>query len=435
MLHFVFAALSLSGAVDYAVRHSPDIAKQEAVVAQTRGEYLQRRAATLPNVNGSLQNSMQKSQNYSGYAIIGIPQASVYSQNTAQIGTQYTFNGGLSFLQSLAAKQAYEQAQADLHKTQQQITDDVTGAFYNLASKNDTVRLDESDQAYQAVLVGIAKAKVKAGVAAGVDVLSASAQEEKSRYTLAAAQADSENARESLAQTIGAPLNTQFDVPVRVATPPLPQQTVDQLVALALQNRPEITSARQGVEIARTNRREADADLIPQIQSFASLGNQFSPTFTGFGGAPIARGTPGFWQLGVSSTFTLPLLDWGSRHANHVNLNEQISAAQSNLQAEQTQVEIDVRQAYRAAQTALAQLASARQESRYASEASRIAKLQYQNGIKTLTDVLAAQQSSLSAQTDEFNARVAYVDAVVKLRIALGVYTPQAAVADLPGST
>lgn len=438
MLHFVLAALSLSQAVDYALEHSPTVAQQRAAVAQARGTYLQQRAATLPGVNGSLQNTMQKSENYSGYAIIGVPQANVYSQNTAQIGTNYVFNGGLSFLRALSSKQAYAQAQANLQKTQQQLTDTVTTAFYALATKDNTVRLDQSDVQYQAVLVQIAKAKVDAGVAAGVDVLSANAQEEKSRYTLAAASADAEDARESLAQTIGAPLDTQFDVPAQVAQPPLPAKSVDELISLATANRPEVASASDAVAIARTNRRAADTDLIPQIQTFASFGNQYSPTFSGTafgGGAQVARGTPGFWQLGVTSTFTLPLLDWGARHANHLNLNEQISAAQSNLQATREQVAIDVRQAYRGAQTAQAQLASARDESRYASEAARIAKLQYQHGIKTLTDVLAAQQSSLSAQGDEFAARVNYVDAVVKLRIALGIYTPHSAVADLQGST
>jgi outer membrane protein len=437
MVHIVLALLSLSQAINYALEHSPTVAKQRAVVAQARSDYMQRRSATLPNLNGSLQNTMQKSMNYSGYAIIGVPQANVYSQNTAQIGTQYTFNGGQAVWQSLAAKQAYAQAEADLRKTQSQVTSDVTTAFYALASKNDAVVLDASDVQYQAVLVKIAQAKVNAGVAAGVDVLSANAQEQKSRYTLEAAQADVENARESLAQMIGAPLDTQFNVPVQVMQPSLPAQTLDQLIALAIANRPDVESANEGVEIAKTNRRAADADLFPQIQTFASFGNQFSPTFAGspFAGATLARGTPGFWQLGVTSNFTLPFWDWNARRANHANLNEQIFEAQTNLQAMQTQVELDVRQAYRGAQTALAQLASAREESRYASEAARIAKLQYEHGIKTLTDVLAAQQSSLSAQTDEFNARVAYVNAIVKLRVALGIYTPQAAVADLQGNT
>jgi outer membrane protein len=443
-------ALSLSQAVDFAITHSPAVAKQEAVVAQYQAQYVRQRSQALPNLNGLLSNQVQKSANFAGsFGVIGASQASVFSQNTAQLGTQYTYNGGLSQYQTLVARQTYEQSKADLRKTKDTIATDVTTAFYNLASKNETVRLDMGDLQYQSVLVRIAKAKERAGVAAGVDVLSANAQEEKSRYTLEAARADADNTRESLAQLIGATLDTQFSVPVQIAEPALPQQSVEALVALALTNRPEVTSAQEGVNIAQTNRRSADTDLFPQIQTFASFGNQFSPTlyasqlnqvqlqnvFNAKNGLPLlpipSRGTPGFWNIGMTSQISLPLWDWGNRRANHRNLDEQIAAQQNNLSATQTQVELDVRQAYRGARTALAQLASAQDETRYALEAARIARLQYEHGIKTLIDVLATQQTSLSAQTDLFNARVAYVDALVKLRVALGIYDAHAAVADL----
>ncbi len=450
MTVFFLAALSLSQAVDYAINHSPAVAKQAAVVSQMQSQYVRQRSQALPNLTGLLSNQVQKSSNFAGsFGLIGASQASVFSQNTAQLGTQYTYNGGLSHYQTLVARQTYEQARADLRKTQNQIATDVTNSFYGLASKDETVRLDQSDLQYQSVLVQIAGAKERAGIAAGVDVLSASAQEEKSKYTLEAARADADNSRELLAQLIGAPLDTQFSVPLQIAQPALPAQPVRELVDIALANRPDVSSAQQGVQIAQINRRSADTDLFPQIQTFASFGNQFSPTlyaaqlnqiqlqnaFNAANGLPLlpipARGTPGFWNIGMNSQISLPFWDWGVRRANHRNLDEQVAAQQTNLDATQTQVEIDVRQAYRGAQTALAQLASAQDETRYAVEAARIAKLQYEHGIKTLIDVLAAQQASLSAQTDLFNARVAYVDAIVKLRVALGIYDAPSAVADL----
>ncbi len=325
----------------------------------------------------------------------------------------------------------------------------VTNAYYTLATNAEAVRLDQGDLKYQSALVAVAKAKEHSGMAAGVDVLSASAQQEKSRYTLEAAVASEENARESLAQTIGAPLETQFSVTVQVAQPALPAPSIDTLIGMALANRPEIASAQQGVAIAQTNRRSADTDLYPQIQAFAGIGNQFSASllaseyqsiaqqnaFNEANGLPLlpfpSRGNPGYWNIGVNSSITIPFWDWGARRANHRNLDEQIVAANQNLQAVQTQVEIDVRQAYRAAQTAQAQLSSAQDETSYATEAARIARLQYENGLKTLLDVQQAQQSALSAQADLFNARVAYVNAIVKLRSALGIYTPEQDVADL----
>lgn len=428
------AALTLAGAVKFALSHSPTIAKQVAVVSQLESAYIKARSQTLPGVTGQLANQMSKSANFTGsYSVIGASQANVFSQNTASLGTTYTFDGGLSHYLSLSARQQYEQAEADLRRMQQQVTSDVAGAYFELASKNETVRLDQGDLRYQHSLVQVARAKERAGVAAGVDVLSAQAAEEKSRYTLASAQADAANASESLAQIAGAPLDTAFDVPAEIAQPSLPDQPLDTLIAIAQTNRPDVASAQDAVAIAETNRRSADTDLFPQIQTFASVGNQFSPTLAAqqaqFG--PVSRGNPGYWNLGVNTTISLPFVDWGARRANHRNLNEQIAAAQVNLGAVKTQAEIDVRQSYRAAQTALAQLASANQETQYASEAARIAQLQYAHGVIGLVDVQQREQNSLSAQVDLYNARVAYVNAIVKLRVAMGVRTPQQAVADL----
>lgn len=427
------APLSLGDAVHYALQHSPAIAKQIAVVSQMRAAEVKARSQTLPGVVGQLANSMSKSANYNGsYSVIGASQANVFSQNTAQLGTSYTFNGGLNHYLSLAARQQYEQAQSDFRRTQQQVTSNVTDAYFSLAAKKETVRLDQGDLRYQQALVAVAKAKERAGVAAGVDVLSAQAAEEKSRYALASAQADVQNAVESLAQIIGAPLDTAFAVPEQVAQPALPGEPLTSLIAIAQTHRPDVASAQDAVAIARTNRREADTDLFPQIQTFANIGNQFSPTLAvqqAQFGAP--RGNLGFWNIGVNTTISLPFVDWGARRANHRDLNEQIAAAQSTLGAARAQVEIDVRQSYRAAQTALAQLASATDETKYASEAARIAQLQYSHGLITLVDVQQRQQAALSAQVDLYNARVAYVNAIVKLRVALGVETPEQVVADI----
>jgi outer membrane protein TolC len=434
-MHFLASlVLTLAQAVDYAVAHSATAATQRAAVAQAHAAYISQRSQSIPNVNGQLQNQMSKSANYNGsYSVIGAAQASVFSQNTASIGTSYTIDGGLSYLQTAAAKQQYEQAQADLRRVENTIATDVTNAFNMYAANTETVRLDQGDLQYQSVLVQIAKAKEHAGVAAGVDVLQAQANQEKSRYTLAAAKASSEDSRESLAQLIGAPLDTAFALPQQVAQPKLPARSVDELIALAQANRPEIASAQEGVRVAQINRRASDADLYPQIQTFAQFGNQFSPTLAVqqslFG--PVNRGSPGYWLLGVTSTVTLPFVDWGSRRAKHASLNEQIFSAETTLGSTRTQVELDVRQAYRGAETALAQIASAQQETRFATEAARIARLQYEHGLKSITDVFAAQQTSLSAQNDLYNARVSYVDAIVKLRVALGMFDPHAAVADL----
>ncbi|HTV93245.1 MAG TPA: TolC family protein [Verrucomicrobiae bacterium] len=435
------APMTLPDAIAYALNHSPTVAQQYAAVQAAEHSLAQARATAFPTVNGQLQNYMEKSANYEGeYGIIGASQQSVFSQNTAQISTSYNLDtGGLSFLQLASARASAEQAQETLASTEDQVATNVTNAFYTVVAKAAIVDVDASDLQYQNVLVDVAKAKERAGVAAGVDVLRAEVNQTKSASTLVGSRADVDNASEDLAQTIGASLDQAFVFPKVIAQPKLPSQSVDALEDIALNARPDVIAARDGVAAAQFTRKGWDRELFPQIQIGASMGNQFAPTsageVVGFNpdGTPITvpRGAPGFWALSAVSTFTLPIVDYGERHTERVNDDAQLASAQRSLDQTRTQVQIDIRQTYRAAQTALAQLHLAQEESQLGVESARVAQLQYAHGVIALSDVIQAQQQSVSAQSDLVSARVSYINALVKLRVSLGTYTAQSAVADL----
>ena len=435
------APMTLNDAISYALNHSPTVAQQYAAARAAEHVLAQQRATAFPTVTGELQNYASKSANYEGvYGIIGASQQSVFSQNTAQIGTTYNLDtGGLSFLQLASARASAAQAEETLVSTENQVATSVTSAFYAVVQKQAIVDVDASDLQYQNVLVVAAKAKEHAGMAAGVDVLRAQVNQTKSASTLVGAHADVDNSREDLAQTIGASLDQAFAFPKTIAQPKLPPQSVDALEDVALNARPDVIAARDGVTAAQLTRKGFDRELYPQIQLNAAMGNQFAPTSAGEivgynpDGTPITvpRGTPGFWTLGAVSTFSLPIVDYGERHTERINDDAQLVSAQRTLDQARTQVQIDVRQTYRAAQTALAQLDLAQDESRLGLESARIAQLQYAHGLIALSDVIQAQQESVTAQSDLVAARVSYVNAIVKLRVSLGTYTAQGAVADL----
>lgn len=436
------APMTLPDAVTYALAHSPVVAQKYAAVATAAHSLAQARGNAFPTINGQLSNYMSKSSNFQGvYGIIGGSQQNIYSQNTAQIGTTYTLTtGGLSFLQLTAARANDAQAREDLANTENQVASTVTNAYYDVVQKRAIVSVDEADLSYQNVLAGVAKAKERAGVVAGVDVLKAEVAQNKSASTLVAARADVDNAREALAQAIGSPLDQHFVFPNAITQPPMPKQAVAQLERIALASRPDVKAANESLIAAQTTRKTWARELFPNVQLGASFGNQYSPTsFSGAYCNPanpsqctvIPRGSPGFWSLSAQTTFTLPFVDYNQRHAERVSDDAQVQSAKLLLDQARTQVEVDVRQTYRAAQTALAQLAYAQQEAKLGRESARVATLQYQRGISTLADVIQTQQQSVIAQSDLVNARVAYIDAIVKLRVSLGIYDARSAVADL----
>lgn len=458
-MHVALLALTLQQAVSFALAHDPTVASKRAAVTQAAHNVAVQAGQTFPTVSGTLQNILQKQQNYGGvYSVIGLSPQSTFSQNTVSLGTNYTLNsGGLGLLQLAADNATLASAQQDLRRSEQTLASTITNAFFDVAQKQGIVDLDESDLSYQRALVAAARIKNKEGVVAGVDVLRARVAEAKSESTLVGAKADVANSSEALAHLAGVPLDTAFAVPSTVPQPGLPVGDIDQLAATAIGERPDVQSARKTLLSAIETRKGWSRELFPSLQLMASMGNQYSPTESvllqseldaqfatenqqriAIGLPPLPpsfrptapRGSPGFWSVGLTSTFTLPLVDYGQRHTERTNDDAQIAADQATLANAVSQAEIDVRRQYRAAQTALAQLAYAKEEATLGLEAARIAQLQYRRGVIALADVIQAQQTSVQAQTDLVNARVAYVDAIVALRVALGTYDPRAAVSD-----
>jgi outer membrane protein TolC len=426
--------LDLSGAVRYALAHDPAVLARRATLAQNESTYARDHAAEFPAVSGSLQNQVAKSNGNNGgsFTQFGLSQAQVFSQNTAQIGATYNlYNGSLNQVQAQQAKRQVEGARYDERRAEQQLAGDVAAAWYAAVQRRDALRLAEGDRAYQLQLLEAARAQERVGRVAGVDVLRAQVNELRSESNLTSARADDANARESLAQRIGAPPETSFALPAELPEPPLPAASADSLVAAALGARADVASARAQVAVARLADAAIETDRRPQLQLSGAFGNTESPTTqtigllgTSFG--QIAR--PGFWQFGATESFTLPFIEYGARRAAHRAARAQIDAAQASLDSAESGVATDVRQALRGAQTASANLATAREAQRLGAESARIAQVQYRNGLISLTDATSAQQSALQAATDLVAARVTYLNALVRLRVAVGVADPLAVV-------
>lgn len=443
------AGMTLPDAVAFAIAHNPALERQRALVAQASAQYVKQRGQQYPNIVGTLQNQILRSANATGgFAQFGLSQQNRFSQNTAQLGTNWTlFNGGLNQFLTQQNRQQYEAAKDDLRRLQEQTTIDVTATFLNVSAKDENARLAQSDLAYQNSLYEAANAKERAGLAAGVDTLRAQVNVKRSQASLATARGDEQNAREALAQLIGTPLDTAFAVPERLAEPPLPGQSVQTLIAIAEANRPDLASAQASAQAARLSRASLYAEFFPSIQVGGAFGNQTSPTafqlqqaqLDGFcrqtpgclKAPTVVRGTPGFWQIQATTALNLPLIDYGARAAAHQAANAQIASADANVEATRRTVEGDVRQGLRNAQTAAGNITFQQDAARLGAESARIAELQYKNGLISLTDTVAAQNTALSSELDLYNARVNYLTALVKLRMALGTYDPAAAVADL----
>jgi len=440
--------LDLPHAVAFALKHDASLLTQQAQVAQAESEYVKLHASELPGVGGQLQSQLAKTENMPGaLAQYGVTPTTEFSLNTAQVSSTWNlWNGGLAQLQAQQAKRRMEAARLDLRRAEDQKTIDIASAYYALANKRVAVTIARGDLAYQQELLSIARTNERVGRVAGVDVLRAESAEAHSAATLAGDEADVDNASDSLAHSIGAPIGTQFAIADPLPEPAFPATPLAELIALAEKSRPDIAAAAAQLAAAVLVNRAIDTDFFPQLSLSAAFGNQFSPTAYGAelaqvgqinpllaaSGLPLEpvppRGNPGFWSVGATATLGFPLLDWGTRHAAHRAAHAQIDALTASFDSTKESVELDVRENFRTSQAAQATLKYTKIAASAADESARISQLQYRNGIISFADVRSAQQQALASKTDLENARASYLLTLVKLRIALGSYDPVKAV-------
>lgn len=424
--------LSAREAVRYALAHNPHVLALRAVVAQDESLYAHAHAVEFPAIGGTLQNILQRSQNALGnFYQYGVTPSNKFSENTAQIGATWNLTpGGSAQITAQQAKRLVDAARGDLQRAEQQLAGTVTTSFYDLTARFDRVQTAKADRSYQDALLAAAQALENAGRIAAVDAMRAQVDVLRSQTRLVSAQADAANAVEALAQTIGAPAGTTFAVPAEVPEPALPPGTIDALVARARAQRTDIAAARATLANASLANAAIDTDRYPVVQFTGAFGNQYSPTQ-----GPIVPGggNPGFWLIGVTETFNLPLIEYGARRAAHAAARAQIDSATAALSAAEDAVEFDVRSALRNAQTAATNLQTAKEAAGLGRESARIAQVQYRSGLISYTDAAAAEQSALTASQELTSARVAYISAVIRLLVALGVEDPLAIAAVTPG--
>lgn len=453
------------GAVIYALAHTPALLAQRATISNLDSSFTRARASELPATNGELQNQLSRSKNQSGqFAQFGISPTNNYSQNTAQLSTTYQLYNGTQALAAGQAKRQLQNAIFELARQEEQTAIAVNNAFYALAAQHGTVALDAADLRYQQALLAAARASERVGRVAGVDVLRAEVNVARSTSVLVQARTDEANAREALAVQVGAPAQTAFVVPETLPEPPVPPTAPDVLGAIAKTNRPEIAAARAAFDVSRYADRQVDNDLRPTVQANASFGSQVSPTsfvqqqqqidatnaqalatyqtqkqlFPNLQLAPPAlipavdRHRPGFWQFNITSTFAIPLYDYGQRAAAHHAARAQIDASLAALFNAYDVVQADVDAAGRNVAAATQRLDLAKLGAKAARESARIAQLQYKAGLISFTDATQTEQTALLAENDLLAARVNYVDAIVRLRVSLAP-PDVAAAADLRG--
>lgn len=255
--------------------------------------------------------------------------------------------------------------------------------------------------------VDVAAAFVDQGMLVRSELLRAEVELARIDDLLAQARGDARVARANLAFRIGGPQERIWDLN------PLPRP-----VALGEDIQPWIASADGRMDLAAAREMLRAGSLEAKVRNAA-----FLPKLALIGRGDIVDDAPfgtGARSTMVMAVATINLFAGGSDRAAVAAARWEARAAAEDVARFAEGVQLDVRQAFEAAQTARRRQATAEQAIAAAREAERITKERFERGIVKMLDVLDASTALREAQTRELVARAEAQVALIRLAVVSG---------------
>jgi outer membrane protein TolC len=331
------AQISLSTAVDLALRSNPRVQGAEADVAKARAQLSEAHDAYVPSINAGA--AVGQSYGYSPYP-----------------PTLFTVNGGSmvynasQFYYIRAARAGLDAAQLRLDDIREAVAEDTALAFAALDHDQQRERVRGQQAGFASTLVSIVQSRVDAGQDTAIDLTLAKLTAAQLRLALLRAQDETAEDREQLARLIGLPpaalsVNSDFpasplDLSSEAATETTVHGYANAAVASAFANAEAKQQQARGDERFRFR---PQVNLFGQFNYYATFSDSFAQL------QKIYQANTGQTTLSASEgafgvQITLPIMDRvraararesdaDAAHALHDAQNAQINAldGQSSL--------------------------------------------------------------------------------------------------------
>jgi len=280
--------------------------------------------------------------------------------------------------------------------------------YFAALKAEELVRLQEATVASNRERLEKARIREQEGAIPKFDVLRLESEVKKSEKDLLDATARLQIAKQDLNNTLGRPIETEFELQRVTADPPVPADPTDP-VQVALANRQEIRQLDYAILALERTRESYEKSQLPTLTVGANHTQNLDP----------GAFRPNSTTVG-QAVISIPLFTSGVNQSR-------VKAAKSDeevgkLQREQLQlgIALEVRTALTQVRTAQEAIEVARANEALAAEALRLADLRYNEGAGILLDVTVAQAELTAARVAVLNAIDDFLNAYAALQRAVG---------------
>lgn len=405
--------ISLSEALELAKRNNNDLQVSILKLEQSKSVLREAQAALFPSVDLSADvtnsrdvgTALRIDQARKTNPLLDDAPANTNFTGTAQIRYDLYTSGR----RNGAIQQAEEEIRVqelDVERQSEEIRLNVSKAYYDLQQADENVRITQSAVENAQASLKDAMALEKAGVGTRFDVL-------RSQVNLANSQQDLTNAlsQQQIARRKLAPLlNLSQSVSISAADPVklagLWQQPLEQSIVLAYQNRPELQQTLAQRKIGEAQIKQALASYGPQVSLVGryNLLDQFDD------GTSVSDG----YSLGLQASINL--YNGGAAKARASQAKTSIAIAETQFSQRKNQIRFEVEQAYSTQASSLENVQTANVALEQARESLRLARLRFQAGVGTQTDVINALNDLTRSEGNRVKAILDYNRALTELQ-------------------
>ncbi|MEG4026350.1 MULTISPECIES: TolC family protein [unclassified Microcoleus] len=430
-------SITLQQAIDLARRNSQVLQIAGKQVEQSRSALREQQAALYPDLNFQ----MDASRSVSAGGELGIraaqrrlnSRANGTGQPAPQAGTNFGSNSLNSTLQLSydvdlfgrrranirAAEEQLRLRELDVERQAEQLRFDTAEAYYNLQNSDGQVAIRQASVRNAQQSLRDAEALERAGVGTRFAVLQAQANLANEVQQLSVARRDQRVAQRRLAEILNISQSTNLTAADPVEQAGSWRLSLEESIVQAFKNRPELEQQLVQRDISKQQRRSIQAGRLPQLSvggSYNVLGQDPDD--------PNPYATRG-WADGYSirASLTWSIFDGGAANARVRQRNADITIAESRFDQLRNQVRREVEQAYFGLESSFENIETSEAGVLQSREALRLARLRFQAGVGTQTDVIQAETDLTRAERNRLSAIVTY---------NLGLSSLQRAVSNLP---
>lgn len=305
-------------------------------------------------------------------------------------------------------------AELEVNRLTQQTRFEVATAYYQLQNSDAQVNIAQAAVDDFTQTLRDAELLERAGLGTRFDVLQARVDLANANQALTRARADQRNAKRELATVIGIPATVEYSAADEIEEQGNWSLSLEQSIVQAYQNREELDQILARREINNQDRIIATSRQKPQVNLFANYNFNLNVADS----RPL--GVTGYSDgYNAGARLTWNLRDGGEAKA--LEKQEEISIAidENDFAGQRNTIRLEVETAYNDLTANKENIGTTEQAAITATESLRLARLRFQAGVGTQTDVINAQRALTEARGNFLQAIIGYNQSLNRLQRAV----------------